>query len=117
MISSKFIFDASLAIARRGLQNGGRVQQVIDSEVLRRVNPYTPRREGILISSGTMHTKLGSGNVIQSAPYARRLYYNPQYNFSEAPRRGAYWFERMKADQKDDILRTAATESGGRPKK
>lgn len=117
MITHKLVLDVKLAIARRGLETAGRVQKVIDSEVIRKVDPYTPRREGVLIHSGPLHTKLGSGNVIQATPYARRLYYNPHYNFNEAPRRGAFWFDRMKANHRDEILRTAAAEAGGKAKK
>ena len=110
--SFKLIFDVKKAIKKRGLNAGEKVQKVIDSEVLRRVDPYTPKREGILIKSGPLHTKLGSGKVIQKTPYARQLYYNRHYNFSGAPKRGAFWFERMKADQKTDILKVAAKMAG-----
>ena len=97
----------SKIIKNNGLQANGPIQKIIDSEVIRRIEPYTPKREGILIASGPMHTKIGSGEVIQETPYARRLYYNRHYNFWGAPRRGAFWFERMKADHKDDILKLA----------
>lgn len=97
----------SKIIENNGLQENGPIQKIIDSEVIRRMDSYTPKREGILIDSAPIHTKLGSGQVIQETPYARRLYYNRHYNFNEAPRRGAFWFERMKADHKDDILKFA----------
>lgn len=116
MIQGKLVFDLRLAIAKRGLGLGEKVQKVIDSEVIRRVDPYTPKRPGAkggtLIKSAALHSKIGEGKVRNVTPYARRLYYNPQYNFTDAPRRGAYWFERMKADQKADILRTAAKAAG-----
>lgn len=118
MIQGKLVFDIQMAIAKRGLDLGGKIQKVIDSEVVRRVDPYTPKRPGAkggtLIKSATLHTELGSGKVKNVTPYARRMYYNPQYNFTDAPKRGAYWFERMKADQKGDILRTAARAAGVR---
>lgn len=116
MMTGKLVFDLRMAIAKRGLEVGGQVQKIIDSEVVRRVDPYTPKRPGAkggtLIKSATLHTALGSGEVRSVTPYARRMYYNPQYNFTDAPKRGAYWFERMKADQKEDILRTAARAIG-----
>ena len=39
-------------------------------------------------------------------PYARKMYYNPQYGFNRSinPLAGGYWFERMKADHSRDIL-------------
>lgn len=113
--NAKFEFDAKKAIAKRGIQSGEKVQKVIDSEVLRRVDPYTPKREGILIKSGPMHTTIGSGLVVQKTPYARRLYYGRGMNFHDAPKRGALWFERMKADQKTDILKMAADAAGAIP--
>lgn len=115
--SWKLEFDLKQTIAKRGLGVGERVQKVIDSEVMRRVDPYTPKREGILISSIKDHTQIGSGKVGQKTPYARRLYYNKSYNFSGAPKRGAFWFERMKADQKTDILKTASDNAGAKASK
>lgn len=85
-----------------------KAQQIIDSEVLRRDDPYMPKRTGALIRSGVINTRLGSGEVIYSTPYARRLYYNPQYNFNGAPQRGGQWFERMKIFHRGTILQMAA---------
>ena len=65
----------------RGLEERGRVQQMIDSEVSRLMTPYTPRDTGALINSATRLTQIGSGLVKQggpSAPYARRWYYNKE---------------------------------------
>lgn len=85
----------------------GRSQEVIDSEVLRYAEPLTPRRDGNLIRSGIRYTILGSGKVVYKTPYARRLYFNPQYRFRGRPDRGAYWFERVKKRYKKVILKTA----------
>lgn len=84
-----------------------RSQTIIDSETLRYSEQFTPRRDGNLIRSGIRNTILGSGEIKYKTPYARRLYFNPQYNFYEKPQRGAYWFERMKAKYKNIILKTA----------
>lgn len=52
------------------------VQQMIDSEVLRRCDPLVPLGEtGNLKGSGTEHTEKGSGNVIYRTVYARKQYY------------------------------------------
>lgn len=88
------------------------VQQVIDSEVLRYSSPYVPFDSGMLDKSGLLHTHVGSGEVVYSTPYARRMYYNPQYRFQGAPMRGAYWFERMKTNHRNDILRSAKKKAG-----
>ena len=41
------------------------------------------------------------------------MYYNPQFKFKGSDER-AYWFERMKGNHKDQILRGAANVAGGR---
>ena len=99
-------------LRKRGLEVNGRVQRVVDQEVLRLCNPYVPHDKGDLIMSGTIHTKIGTGEVIYRTPYARRWYYRPA-KFRGAPKRGNYWFERMKKEGgKDKILRAAAATAG-----
>lgn len=104
--------DLSKIVAKRGLETRGRVQQFIDSEVLRVTDPYVPMDTSTLKGSGTRHTKVGSGEVRYMTPYAKKMYYNPQFNFQGAPMRGGMWFERSKADNKDTILRGAAKIAG-----
>lgn len=102
-------------LAGRGLESRGRVQRYIDSEVLRLTDKYVPMDTGKLKESGIRNTKIGSGEVVYRTPYARRMYYNPQYNFSGAPMRGAYFFERSKIDNKKTILNGACNVAGARP--
>lgn len=75
-------------------------QEFVDSECIRRMNPETPRRTGVLVKSATLGTVIGSGEINQIAPYARRQY----YEHKEKSR----WFERMKNRHKDSILKGAA---------
>ena len=75
-------------------------QEFVDSECIRRMNPETPRRTGMLIKSATLGTVIGSGKIDQIAPYARRQYYEHKEK--------SYWFERMKNRHKDSILKGAA---------
>lgn len=75
-------------------------QEFVDSECIRKMNPETPRRTGVLIKSATLGTVIGSGEIDQIAPYARRQYYEH--------RGKSYWFERMKNRHKDSILKGAA---------
>ncbi|MEG0304358.1 MAG: hypothetical protein RR576_01390 [Oscillospiraceae bacterium] len=91
-----------------------KAQKFIDSEVLRHCTPYVPMDTTALIKSGILGTVIGSGEVNYITPYAARLYYNPQYNFNEAPQRGAFWFERMKIDHGSEILQGAKTPTGGK---
>lgn len=84
-----------------GIEKGlSSAQEFVDSECIRRMNPETPRRTGMLIKSATLGTVIGSGEVDQIAPYARRQYYEHKEK--------SYWFERMKNRHRDSILRGAA---------
>jgi hypothetical protein len=98
----------------RGLDEGGRVQEFIDSECLSLCDTKIPKDQNFLINSGIINTKIGSGFIKWNTKYARRLYYHPEYNFSESPERGAYWFERMKQQHGDKIRKGAAQIAGGK---
>lgn len=112
--SELLVHSINRSISKRGLETRGKVQKFIDSEVLRLTDPYVPMDTGVLKSSGTRSTRVGSGEVRYRTPYARRLYYNPQYNYQGAPMRGGKWFERMKHNNKRNILRGAAEVAGGK---
>lgn len=86
--------DVQKIIDSHGLGKSGAIQRYIDSEVLRRCEPYVPRDTGELIRSGVRNTEVGSGKVVYNTPYARRWYYEPA-KFQGAPKRGNYWFDRM----------------------
>ena len=125
-------------MADRGINNGGRVQKYVDSEVIRRMKPYTPMLSSTLIRSATISTKIGSGEVKQNTPYARYQYYgklmvsrltgsayarqgeskvltNKNLNYRKInPNAGAFWFERMKLDHKRAILNGAKKEAGAK---
>ena len=132
------------ALEARGLKPGGKVQKFIDSEVIRLCDPKVPFATGVLKHSAITASVIGQGIVVYSTPYARYLYYGqvygpniPRYEAGElagfwsppgkkkhptgrkltyngAPERGALWFERMKAERGDDIIRGAAALAGGR---
>ncbi len=100
-------------IERRGLNAGGKVQQYVDNEVMRYMEPYMPKLTGVMIESMVIATDVGSGEVVVDTPYSKKR--------SEVARnngqRGPHFFERMKADRKDDILNGAAAISGGKAEK
>lgn len=128
--------ELSQLMKERGIQNSGKVQEFIDQETIRLMAPYTPMLTGILEKSATLGTNIGSGHIQQNAPYARYQYYgklmissttgsawsrgeskvltdkNLEYNKSQHPKAGPYWFERMKADKKEQILRGAQKVAG-----
>ena len=105
-------------------------QKVVDSAVLRYSQPYIPLETGTLFRSGNIATKIGSGEVIWNAPYARFLYYGKvmigvntgspwakkgerkkvtdrDLKYHGGGKRGKMWFERMKGDHKQDIINEA----------
>ena len=100
---------------RRGEQFDA-VQKMVDSEVLRQSDPYVPMRTSMLKKSGILGTVIGEGVVKYIAPYARQNYYTNAGRGQEGTQngglRGKYWFERMKADHKDEIRE----KSGGKLK-
>ena len=92
-----------------------RAQIVVDSEVLTRCERYTPLLTGTLIKSGILGTVFGSGVVQWITPYAKRQYYKGRIPGTQqaGPLRGRYWFERMKAVEKRDIVKKANEIFGG----
>ena len=102
-------------------------QVYVDSEVIRLSDPLTPMRTGTLKKSGLMATVTGSGTVTYNAPHARYQYYgkvmvgrapkrltNKDLTYEGAPQRGAKWFERMKAQNRNEILKGAAKIAAGK---
>nr|DAF88864.1 MAG TPA: Minor capsid protein [Siphoviridae sp. ctoyo6] len=91
-------FNLDDCIKTLGLEENGRVQRFVTSEFQKNVEPYVPMDEaekyenpGRLIDS--CHIENGT-DVVWNTPYARRLYYHPEYNFQGAPTRGGYWADR-----------------------
>lgn len=91
------------------------VQKYIDSEVLRRCEPYIPLDTGMLIKSGFLGTVIGSGTVRYIAPYSRPQYYmrNRKKVSQTGPLRGSFWFERMKEVHRTAILAEAQRIANG----
>ena len=95
------------SFAARRNDSFSRKQKYVDSEVLRRCSPRVPIDTGMLEKSGKLGTEIGSGEVNYIAPYAAPQYYNTAESRPYDGNRGAKWFERMKTEEKDDILRGA----------
>lgn len=90
--------DLKKCIEKLGLNERGRVQKVVTESVLMLSEPYVPFDEAGLYDNP--HFLIDSGHiegtdVVWQTPYARRLYYHPEYNYQGAPRRGGYWVDRM----------------------
>lgn len=98
---------------KRTQENFNKKQKYIDSEVLRRSEPYVPMQTGMLKKSGISGTVIGSGKIEYIAPYGKPQYYTNAGRGREGMNntgnkkglRGKFWFERMKADHKKEILK------------
>jgi len=125
------MLSTAALLARRGLQEGGLVQQVVDSETMRFMRPYMPRRQaGELEHKMVTATIVGSGEVKIDGPFAHYLHEGILYvdsvtgsawsrkddtkvptdkelTYAGAPMRGKKFFDRMKTDHKEDILKAA----------
>lgn len=101
-------------------------QEYVDTKVLRLSDKYVPFRSGVLKTSGILGTDIGSGEVKYIAPYSRYQYYgkvmvgkapkqviNKDLKYNDAPQRGAKWFEKMKTNHKDQIMRGVKRYLGG----
>ena len=123
--------DKETLLRNHGLQEGGPVQKLVDNETMRYMGDYMPRRQaGELEHMMVMATVIGSGQIYIPGPYAHYLhegilYVSPttgsawakkneikvptdqELTYAGAPMRGKKWFDRMKADHKDDILQAA----------
>jgi len=80
---------------------GGKLQQFIDSTILKGIEPYIPMRSGATTKSGINHTKIGSGMLIWRTPYIRYIYYgvlmvDPDYGVGAFynPLTGQFWSRR-----------------------
>lgn len=89
-----------------------KAQVVLDEQVLKDSNIFIPMDTTELRNSSIRATKVGSGTVTWDTPYARRLYWNPQYNFSKDknPNARGLWFEEAKARWGVDWERIAQKE-------
>ena len=111
------------------------MQKTCDNACIKYMTPYVPMQSGVLTKSALLNTVIGSGKIVYATPYARYLYYGEKYapsypitkngvlvgffspphkyptgiplNYSKDfhPLAGSHWFERMKTDHKNDILK------------
>lgn len=108
-------------------------QKFVDIECIRLMVKYTPARNNILYKSAAIGTKIGSGHIYYQSPYARYQYYGKlmvssvtgspyaskgeskvltdkdlNYSTFRHPQAQKLWFEAMKTNHKEQILRGAA---------
>lgn len=84
-------------------------QFILDNLVIQDSNYFIPMDTHTLERSALINTRLGSGLVVWQTPYARKLYYNTNANFSkdQNPNARALWFEAAKAQKRDIWLEKA----------
>lgn len=134
LLQAKLIWKATFAKENTDRFNTG--QKFVDSECIRLMHKYTPRRHGLLQKSPILGTKIGSGHIVYLDPKARYQFYGKlmvsSVTGSAYARRGekkvltdkdlrytkatarALWFEVMKANHGKAILRGAAKIMGGK---
>lgn len=137
-VDGSFRFKWNPAFGKTTSENFHAAQCFIDSECIRCMRRYTPKRTGTLINSAKLGTKIGSGHIVYNSPYARYQYYGVVYG-PNIPRRDEagniigwfsppkkhptnrelhystdknadaqkLWFEKMKSEKGDSILRGA----------
>lgn len=71
--------DVASMLRKFNLEQGGKVQQVIDKSVIDYCLQYVPWETGTLGKSAYGATQIGSGKVVYPGPYAHYLYYGEVY--------------------------------------
>ncbi len=80
-----------------------KTQSFIDSEIVRRSDPLVPFKTGSLKRSGITGTKIGTGVIEYTAPYAKKQYFKGR----ASNLRGRLWTRRMWISNKADIITKA----------
>lgn len=89
---------------RQQEQSFDRLQTFIDNTVVRHMDAYVPFRTGILKKSVLLGSRMGSGELVYIAPYAKEQYYLKRRRYSRGVR-GSRWFHRMWAARKNTVIR------------
>lgn len=87
-----------------------RTQKYIDSEILKCSEPFVPFRTGSLKRSGITGTRIGTGVIKYTAPYAKRQYFAGK----SSGQRGRKWVKRMWLSQGKQIIKNANKILNGR---
>lgn len=112
-------------LKKRNLEEKGRVQRFVASEVVRLSDKRVPMVTGTF--KRQVQVEGGGKKVVYPGPQARYLYYgkvmvgpapkqvtDKPLTYNGAPMRGAMWFERTKTDEGEQIISSAAEMAGGR---
>ena len=108
-MSMKVQTEVDITGILRRLKGGSeRVVPLLAQQVAKDSNYFIPKDTGALESSVFTASNWKDGEVIWSTPYARRLYWNPAFNFSTDvnPNARGLWFEAAKTHFLSDWERT-----------
>lgn len=95
------------AIESKVLEATEKAQFALDQQVLKDSNFYIPKDTGELERSSIRFSRPGEGHIEYNTPYARRIYYGVDFNFSKDvnPNARALFFEEAKARHVRDWAR------------
>lgn len=92
-----------------GIDAQGRVQAFATKRAAMRMDRFTPKREGVLISTKD-YTSVPT-EVTYPQPYARNMYFGidqrtgRNWTYTGAPQRGSFWDEKMIAAEGDQWVK------------
>ncbi|MFJ8457275.1 minor capsid protein [Bacillus paramycoides] len=94
-------------IESKVLEATKKAQFALDQQVLKDSNYFIPKDTGELERSSIRFSKLGEGHIEYNTPYARRIYYGVNFDFSKDvnPNARALFFEEAKARNVTDWAR------------
>jgi len=97
-----------VTINRKAMQKLGQIQQqalemtteAVKTDIV--TSAVVPKKTGELERSAFVDVQPGKGRIIFDTPYARRLYWNPEYNFRQDNNANAQgkWMEAYHAGDK-----------------
>ena len=98
-VKSKFVINKALIkrLDTAAVTSTEQTVEVLNKDVLQA--QVIPRDKGTLQNESTFvdysQSENGKVSIVSSTPYAKRLYYHPEYNFntSENPNAKGHWFE------------------------
>lgn len=100
---------ADLRGIKKKIMQKEKATQLVSQRALRDSNRFVPKDTGALEASSLSASQLSKGLLVWDTPYARRLYWNPQYNFARDrnPNARGLWFEAAKSMYLSDWLKAA----------
>lgn len=98
-VSIKATLQFSPSMPKQRTAQLQRAQAMLDSEVMRVLEPYMPLDSGMMIASMQTATHPGSGEIHVNTPYAAKVNYVTGIMGKNGPNRGRRFFDRMKADK------------------